>query len=227
MNVRFFVLALVCIASLPVYSQEQPPRQPFIEVTGTAEVELEPNEIYLLIKLKEFEENRQKTTLEQLDNDFFKAVKEAGIDRSRVQLADAGSTLDKIRRRDKDSFREKSYQIKLTSAAELEKVLTKLEPVKVNTADITRLSHSDLEKTRLDLKVKALQAARSKAETLLKSIGGEIGKPLLVREWDSDPRPMDMMANVRMQAYDESAPAPVEFRKIRLQAQVTAQFEIK
>jgi uncharacterized protein YggE len=205
----------------------------FIEVTGTAHLEVEPNEIFFMVRLREFEENREKTPLEKLDKDFLNALKEAGIDRKRLELADVGSAIGKIGRRDKDAFREKTYQIKLTSAAELEKFLEELGSVKVDYADIIKLSHSDLEKIRIDLKTKALQAAKSKAESLLKSIGSEAGKPLMVRDWDEQVQPMMDYANVRMMnksAQGEFAQEEVPqigFRKIKLQAQITAQFEIK
>jgi uncharacterized protein len=228
-------LILFLFLSLPFFAsaqQEVFKGEHFIEVTGTANLEIEPNEIYTVIRLKEFEENRQKTLLEKLDTDFLNALKAAGIDRKRLELADAGSSIGKFGRKDKDAFREKTYQLKLTSAAELEKFLEKLEPVKVDLVDITRLYHSDYEKIKLDLKIKALQAAKAKAENLLKSIGAEIGKPLMVRDWEVEPvQPMMQMktANMRLDyavdgGQEEST---IGFRKIKLQSQITAQFEIK
>ncbi|MEX2233767.1 MAG: SIMPL domain-containing protein [Cyclobacteriaceae bacterium] len=225
-------LILLPFLFLPLFlSAQENFKEPFIEVTGTAFREIEPNEIYVMVRLKEFEENRQKTSLEKLEKDFYNAVKEAGIDRKRVELADAGSDLEKFRRKDKEAFREKTFQIKLTSAAELEKFIEKLSPVKVDAADVTRLHHSDYEKLKLDLKVEALKAARSKAETLLQSIGSSIGKPLIVRDFDFHQPYMEMNANVMMknQSMDgvEQAEDPIAFRKIKMQAQITAQFEIK
>jgi uncharacterized protein YggE len=216
-----------------IQAQEVFKGEHFIEVTGTAHQEIEPNEIYTQIRLREFEENKQKVNLEKLDADFQKALKDAGIDKKRLELADAGSRLDKFGKRQKDAFRQKTYQLKLTSAAELEKFLEKLEPVKVDYVTVTRLHHTDYEKIKLELKTKALQSAKAKAETLLRSIGSEVGKPLMVRDWDVEPhQPMMEMktANVRMQSEmdmggeQESA---IAFRKIKLQAQITAQFEIK
>lgn len=225
-------LILLPFLFLPLFlSAQENFKEPFIEVTGTAFREIEPNEIYVMVRLKEFEENRQKTSLEKLEKDFYNAVKEAGIDRKRVELADAGSDLEKFRRKDKEAFREKTFQIKLISAAELEKFIEKLSPVKVDAADVTRLHHSDYEKLKLELKVEALKAARSKAETLLQSIGSSIGKPLIVRDFDFHQPYMEMNANVMMknQSMDgvEQAGDPIEFRKIKMQAQITAQFEIK
>ncbi|HEU5290322.1 MAG TPA: SIMPL domain-containing protein, partial [Cyclobacteriaceae bacterium] len=139
-----------------------------------------------------------------------------------------GSRLDKLTKKEKDAFREKTYQLKLTSAAELEKFLTKLEPVKVDYVDVTRLHHSDFEKIKLELKVKALQIAKVKAETLLKSIGAEIGKPIMVREIDYEPyQPQMRAANMMVRGDMPGEESQIGFRKIRLQAQVTAQFEIK
>jgi len=205
-------------------------KEPFIEVTGTAYQEIEPNEIYLTIKIKEFEENRQKTSLEKIEKDFFDAVKAAGIDRKRVELADAGSDLEKFRRKDKETYREKTFQIKLTSASELEKFIEKISAVKVDEVNVTRLHHSDYEKLKLDLKIEALKAARSKAEVLVQSIGSQVGKPLMIRDFDFAQPYMEMNANVRMyKATADMAQTnePIAFRKIKMQAQITAQFEIK
>ena len=232
---RQFILSLLFVLPFFAFAQEGFKGEHFVEVTGRADREVEPNEIFVLIRLKEFEENRQKIALEKLEKDFYNALKDAGIDRKRVELADAGSRLGRFGRKDKDAFREKSFQLKLISAAELEKFLEKLEPVKVDFVDVTRLSHSDLEKIRLELKISALQAAKSKAEALLKSINAEIGKPLMVRDWDMEVYPVErnMAANVMYKAeaqFDDGSmpqePA-IGFRKIKLTAQITAQFEIK
>lgn len=226
------IVILFFLAVTTAFGQEVFKGEHFIEVTGSAEMEVEPNEIFLFIRLREFEENRAKTALEKLDQDFLQAVKAANIDRKNLTIADAGSKLDKIRRKDKDAFREKSYELKLSSAAELEKFLEKIEPVKVYQLDLTRLHHTDMEKFKIDLKVKALQAAQSKASTLLKSIGAEIGKPIMVRDWDQDPvQPLPQMrANVMYKAEADMAAMAEEqigFRKLKLRAQITAQFEIK
>jgi uncharacterized protein len=232
---RNWILMLVLLLPAMAFSQNETFKgEHFIEVTGSAQQEIEPNEIYTLIRLREFEENKQKVSLEKLDADFMKALKEAGIDKKRLELADAGSRLDKFGKKDKDAFREKAYQLKLTSAGELENFLAKLEPVKVSQVSITKLHHSDYEKLKVELKTKALLAARTKAETLLKSIGSEIGKPLMIRDWEVEPyQPVMEMktANVRMQnEMDQNgfaAEDAIGFRKIKLQSQITAQFEIK
>ncbi len=224
-------LIIIPFLLLPFFlSAQETFKEPFIEVTGTAFREIEPNEIYVTIRLKEFEENRQKTSLEKLEKDFYDAMKAAGIDRKRIELADAGSDLEKFRRKDKEAFREKTFQVKLTSAAELEKFIASLSPVKVDSVNVTRLHHTDFEKLKLELKVEALKAAKSKAEVLVQSIGSQVGKPLMIRDFDFAQPYMEMNANVRMyKAASDMAQEedPIAFRKIKMQAQITAQFEIK
>lgn len=220
-----FLLSVVTTALL---AQESFKGTPFVEVTGTAHEEIEPNEIYMMIRLREFEENKSKVNLEKLEKEFFEAIKQAGIDRKRLELADAGSRLDKLTKKEKEAFREKTYSIKLTSSAELERLLEKLEAVKVDMADVVRLSHSDLVRIKNDLRVKALMAAREKATALVTAVGGRVGRPLSIRDWDTEPV-QPMMMNMKGNAFAESQMAgeSTAFRKIRLQAQVNAQFAIE
>lgn len=100
----------------------------------------------------------------------------------------------------------------------------------MDSVNVTRLHHSDFEKLKLELKVEALKAARTKAEALLQSVGSQVGKPLIIRDSDFAQPYMEMNANVRMKSQpDDQAQAedPIAFRKIKMQAQINAQFEIK
>ena len=226
-----WILIFLMLAGITLHAQEGFKGEHFIEVNGTAQMEVEPNEITVFIRLREFEENKQKTNLEKLDQDFLAALKNAGIDKKRLELYGVGSKLEKLGKKEKDAFREKSYQIKLTGGAELEKLLEKLEPVKVDQVSIIKIHHTELEKLKLDLKIKALQAAKAKADAMIKSIGGEIGKTLMVREWEEHvPSPMVANAMYRYDAAGAGEAAQEDatsFRKIQLRSQVTAQFEVK
>jgi hypothetical protein len=221
-------MMFLMLAATPIFAQEGFKGEHFIEVTGTADLEIDPNEITVFIRLREFEENRQKTTLEKLDLDFLAALKNAGIDKKRLELADVGSNLGKLGRKDKDAFRQKSYNLKLASGSELEKFLEKLESVKVDQVSIIKVTHTEIEKLKLDLKIKALQA-------LITSIGGEIGKTLMVREWEEPVQPMYTgnvvyKAEEAYHAADLSGPEgenATAFKKLKLRSQIAAQFEIK
>lgn len=231
-----YILSGIFMLSFILASAQEESRgfkgEPFIEVSGTAETEIDPNEITLWIRIREFEENKDKVQLEKLDQQFLTALKSAGIDKKRLTLADAGSTLSKLGKRDKDAFREKTYELILNSSAEIQTLIEKLEPVKVDMVRVVKVHHSSLETFKLDVKVRALQAARAKAEALAKAVGSEIGKPLMIREWDEGPvYPLPHETNVmyRVSATEQAEPADndIGFRKIRLRANVQAQFQLQ
>ncbi|MFN8336244.1 MAG: SIMPL domain-containing protein [Cyclobacteriaceae bacterium] len=226
-----FLIVLIFFV-VTAHAQETKPEH-FIEVTGTAELEVTPNEIYLTIRLKEFEEGRVKTTLETIDKSFLNALREAGIDTKNLELADAGLLLGG-RRRDRDVFREKTYQLKLSSAAEVEKFLNKIESVKIDYVDIVRVGHSELDKIELDLKIKALLAAKVKAEALLKGVGAELGKAIKVYEIEIYSTDVLLRGKINPEikfksnrAFVSEPESVLEFRKFKLQAKISAQFEIK
>ncbi len=232
---RLKMMIILLFATITTFAQETFKGEHFIEVSGVATLEIDADELYLFVRLKEFEENKTKVTLEKIDSDFLNALKNAGIDKKNLTISSAGSSLSKFGRKGKDAFREKSYELKLSTAAQLETFLEKLEPVKVDQVSLTRVSHSNIEKLRLDLKVKALQAAQAKAQALLQGIGSSVGKALMVREWEQEFQPMHLASNIMLKGANAEMAGGIadqgmeqtEFKKLKLRAQITAQFEIK
>jgi uncharacterized protein YggE len=232
---RLKMMIILLFATVTTFAQETFKGEHFIEVSGVATLEIDADELYLFIRLREFEENKTKVSLEKLDQDFMNALKNAGIDKKNLTISSAGSALSRLGKKGKDAFREKSYELKLSTAAQLETFLEKLEPVKVDQVMLTRVSHSNIEKLKLDLKVKALQAAQAKAQALLQGIGSNVGKALMVREWEQEYQPMAGVGNVMLKSAGpemldmgaQSGGEQTEFKKLKLRAQITAQFEIK
>lgn len=97
--------------------------------------------------------------------------------------------------------------------------------------NIVRLSHTDIEKHRLETKINALKAAEQKADALLLSVGAKKGKILLIKEdparFDWPPN-SDGISSSNLMAYqsiprEESTP----FRKIKLRFEIQARFSIE
>ena len=76
-NMRFTYLLVFLFVSTITFAQEGFKGEHFIEVTGVAETEVDPNQITVVIKLKEFEENKVKIALEKLNQHFLNPVKGA------------------------------------------------------------------------------------------------------------------------------------------------------
>jgi len=121
--------------------------------------------------------------------------------------------------------------------SDIEKILRPGEwtiQVEALNADIARVTHSEIEKYRREVKILAVKAAKEKAGYLLDAIGESVGKPLMIQERETYDDIMPV-ANYRMktmavmedsQMAEEVLPE-LTFQKIKLKYSVFARFEIK
>lgn len=65
--------------------------QPFIEVNGSAEMEVVPDEIFIRITLRERMEGKDKISIDQQEADMKSRLQSAGIDLNNLSLSDAGT----------------------------------------------------------------------------------------------------------------------------------------
>lgn len=181
------LLASVCY--LNAHSQVQPPEQlngkPYIEVTGTSETEITPDEIYIVITLQERAENKEKLNIEKQEETLKSSLKELGIDLSNLSLNNANSDYRKVKSLGKDVIISKSYTLKIAQADMLSKVYEKLDKMNAFDAYISKLSHSKITEFQKENRLKAIKAAKDKAEYLLAAIGKQAGQPLQVIEADN------------------------------------------
>lgn len=73
------ILLLIILCSSVCTTQAQQER--YIEVTGSAEMEVAPDVIVILVKLREYDENKEKISLEKIDRTFMNAVAKSNIER--------------------------------------------------------------------------------------------------------------------------------------------------
>jgi uncharacterized protein YggE len=230
-------ILLTLLAILPFCSWSQEPLTgkeiPAIEVVGTGEMEVVPNEIYIAFTLKERYDGKTKIEIENQEKELKKRLIGLGIDMNNLQLADANSDFIKIKRKKTDVIASKDYLLKVTTTAEIAKVFELLDEIDAFNANIQRVDHSEIEKYRNDVKMLAIKAAKEKATNLLSAIGETIGKPLLIQEretYEEQPfRKNLMMANMVMDqnAPQEEALPEIGFQKIKLKYSVFARFAIK
>ena len=215
------------LANSQVYQQEKP----YIEVNGVAKMEIVPDQIYVSIVVKERSESRGKTDIERLENDMKGALKRAGIDIKNLSLLDAESGFTKITRKKQDVLTSKTYQLVVSDAATLSKVVDELGKIDIQDLDITKVSHSNIENLRKEVRVQAMKAAKVKADYMLEAIGEKAGSPTLVVEnaWMEEAPRGDLRykeANTLMSVASNSQDEELSFSKITLQASVQVRFAI-
>lgn len=210
----------------------------YIEVTGTVEKEIIPDEIYIGIIIHEKYESKVKVTIEEQEGKLKTAVKSLGIDLTNLYLTDANADYVKVRWQKKDVLTKKEYTLKVSNATTIGQVFQELEKLEIKDASIVRVSHSKLDSIRKEVKIMAIKAAKDKADYLLTAIGEQTGKPLVIKENEISPYQPLANVNVRGSRSGEteyyvdgvnmkSDNDEIQFQKIKVQTSIYVKFSIK
>jgi len=213
--------------------------QPYIEVTGTAEQEVIPDEIYIGIVIREKYVSKVKVTIEEQEEKLKNAVKSLGIDLTNLFLSDANADYVKVYWWTKDVLTKKNYTLKVSDATTVGKVFKELEKLEITDANISRVNHSKLDSLRKAVKILAIKAAKDKADYLLTAIGEQTGKPLVIKE--NEILPNRTLANVNVRGSRSSETEyyvdgmkmksddnnEIQFQKIKIQTSIYVKFSIK
>ena len=155
---------------------------PYIEVAGISELEVIPDEIYIGIIIRERYVNKEKITIEEQEAMLLKALKQIGLDLTNLFLSDANSNYVRIRWQKNDVLTKKEYSLKVSNATEVSQVLNELEKIEINEAFISKVNHSKIDSLKKEVRIQAIRSAKEKADYLLKEIGEETGKPIVISE---------------------------------------------
>jgi len=210
--------------------------KPFIEVTGTSETEISPDEIYITITLLERSENKEKLSIDKQEKDLKQEIKSLNIDMSNLVLSDAFADYQKFRKSKKDVIISKTYILKVSSAEMLSRVYERLDKINVYDAYISRVHNSKMDDFKKENRIKAIKAAKDKVDYLLAAIN-LTGKAIQITETDNNmyqPYQYNQYRNAKMMAsnvvsleQDASAPEPeIGFKKIKITNSFLVRYEI-
>ena len=235
---KYSFLFIMVISYMTVTGQQQTPQEekPNIEVTGIAEMEVVPDEIYVSIVLREKNKNNDKWKIEAQEDNLLKKLKENGFDIKNLSLSGADGNLQYQVFRKNRVITEKRLQMKVQNAGEVNKLFQILDELEIDDAGIFKTSHSEIEKFRKEIKIEAMKAAKEKADYLLIAIGEQTGKPLLIREQVYTTYPTNLYANTALQevvvtGYGTRNEAKgledaIAFTKIKIRYEIFAKFGI-
>ena len=213
--------------------------QPYIEVTGTAEKEVVPDEIYIGIIIREKYVNKVKVTIEEQEEKLKNAIKSLGIDLTNLYLSDANADFVKFRWQKKDVLTKKEYTLKVSDATTAGQIFQELEKLEITDAYISGVSHSKLDSLTVEVKIMAIKAAKNKADYLLAAIGEQTGKPLIIKETETMPLSNISAVNIRGARSGEEfyyvdgvkvrdkENDEIQFQKIKLKTSIYIKFSIK
>lgn len=228
---------LIAIFAIPVFAQTTPERR-MIEVTGSAETLVTPNEFTFKITLVERVENKQKITIDTLETGLRSELAAAGVDVAKdLTVFDLGTTAF-LRKKTRDTLASKNYRLKLRELDKVEKLLEIADKLNITTLDLIDTTHGDIVALRKETKMEAIKAAKAKAQYMLSAIGETLGGAIFIKEVEDETPGLfypssnssNMTSNGRSVvggADDQQTSDALSFAKIKLRYEVLARFEIK
>ncbi|MFN8290702.1 MAG: SIMPL domain-containing protein [Chitinophagaceae bacterium] len=239
---KMLFMTLLCFVIVKAPAQ-QPATNPFpktITVSGSAEMEVIPDEIYVNISLREYQKKGEsKKQLETIKADFLKACSAAGLPDSviSIQSYSGNNNYFSLRRkaRNPDLNTGITYQVKFSGSKQMDDLVDRLDDEATMAFSIVSTSHSKITEYRKQLKIEAIKAAKVKALYLAEAIGEKAGAAITITEPDTISYGgftyglYNTIANSNYNLPDsvQSNGPAVDFRKLKLHFEVTVVFALQ
>lgn len=221
------LLVLVIVFVTKSFSQtENIQNLPSVEVNGTADTLVVPDEIFINITLSE---NDSKQSVEQQEAKMIKAFQAIGINVEKdLSTSDMISDFKNRFLRSKDVIKTKTYQLKVHDAMTAGKVFAALEDNGIANSSIDHVDYSGMDEMKNICRTKAIENAKAIADALVKPLGQEVGKAIQIADMNNTP-----IYNARVQAIGYLAKAnsdttpQIDFQKIKITASENVKFLLK
>lgn len=235
-------MILLCTTALllmtQLRAQELKPVNRTISVSGSASKEIEPDEIYVQVDLREYnKKNGDKVDIDQIRNNFLQACNSIGLKEDDIQVQQYNGYNSnylwqkKNKKQNPDMKTGISYWIKVNSTGKLDALVEKMDDEATQNFFIAKTGYSKMDELRKELKIAAIKAAKEKAIYLADAVDEKLGQAITITE------PSETMINpvpyanyaIKMANAEASDAVPVniDFKKIKLQFEVMVVFGLK
>lgn len=223
MKLKHFLL--IGILTLGSFVNAQEVKKNAIEVTGVAEMEVEPDEIIFSIGIKA----DNKNDLADNEKKMFEILKNAGVKNDDIKFKSMYQNIYS-----KTAKFSKNYEFKVNAKSNLSKVMEDLNQKWVTSLNVSEVKNSKIADFRKVVKINALKAAKEKADYLLESMGKKTGSPLEIVEIEDYTSDTVMPVAYKSRANNiqlEMADASVDFsfgniENIKLKYSIKTRYEI-
>ena len=231
MKKMIFLAAAFVLVALSVSAQQAETFPSYIEVNGVAEKEIAPNEIYLSITINE-RDSKGKISIDEQQRDMVAVLKKLGV-KPAEQLKMLDLTSSYFKRG--NALAKAQYELKLSSAVEVARVWRALDELGISQVTVQKVSHTDIETFKKEVRADAMRAARDNARALAEAIDQKAGKCFWIADYSSPVKTTFAVANMQARGVMEESVSfdamveeeGLEFQTINLQHRVQAKFVLE
>lgn len=206
-----------------------------IEVSGSAETLITPNEFTFKVTILERMEKKEKLTIETQEASLRSELSRIGLDPAKdLSVFDISSRYipqKKVR----DVLGSKDYSLKVRDISKIAPLIELIDRLNISKLDLIDTTHSELTRFRRETKMEAMKAAKEKAIYLLSAIHEKVGKPVFVKEIEAPRYVSGGVLNSNSSntfRYNSGTTAAdtdsaLSFQQIKLRFVILAKFEIE
>ncbi|MES2429999.1 MAG: SIMPL domain-containing protein [Bacteroidota bacterium] len=188
----FFATCFLFVAFTAIAQTEKPyyinPFPKTITVTGSAAMEVTPDQIFVEVYLREYKKKgEEKTTLDKIKIDFLNLCKNVGISDSNIVVSDYEGFnnyfyFKRSKRQNPDLYAAIRYVVKFSDLVKLNALADGLDDEAIQSFDIVNVTHSKITEYRKQMKIAAIKAAKDKAIYLTEAINEKLGEAITINE---------------------------------------------
>ena len=221
------ILLLVCGFMLTITAYTQ--NNAFIEVTGSADSLVLPNQIYIRFGITE-KEIRTKVQLEEIELKVISGLRSIGIDPEiQLSIQDQLNNIRQYALKKNDGY-PREYMLKLYDSKSLVSTLNLLDNLGIQNVRMDRLEHYEAPIVRSILSMRALENARQKATKLATISGQQLGNVLSIIEEPTQADVLlakDAQMNMRLKKMDSNTENIIDLQRIRITSSLRVKFQLQ
>ena len=232
---KWTLLVIFCaiLFSLPGLSQDCTLQRPLVSVSGTAEINVAPDEVILSLGVQTREKDlaTAKTQHDSRAKRIIADARDAGIGPKEIQTSNLQmrATFSEKKVLDLQAYEvSQTIVVTLKDLTKYEVLMTKLLQDGVNRVNYVSFLVADDRKYKDEARSNAIRAAKEKATALASELGQRIGKAWQISEDSAGATYLGANANsyasARIEGQEESTVAPGE---VTIRASVNVSFELQ
>jgi uncharacterized protein YggE len=232
MQKHLLTAVLVCLSAIGICQDKNFIDQPYIEVSGSSDTLVTPNEIFIRIVLSE-KDTRDRTSIEELEQKMVDKLKNLGVDTEKeLTTSDITSNFRFYLLKGKEVLKTKLYLLKVSDAVTASKVFLNLEEIGISNMAIDRVDHSELEKLKNRMRSNAVVDARNRAVAMTQPLNQTVAAAIHISDTENISQLQGRVAGIQIRGTNSGPRSQVdlpqiEFEKIRITANINVKFILK
>jgi uncharacterized protein YggE len=210
--------------------------QPYLEVNGSADTLITPDEIFISIMISE-KDSKDRVSVEEQEAKMVAALSALGIEvEKNLSASYMGSNFKFYLLKGKDVIKTKQYVLKVGGSETASKVFLQLEQLGISNSSIQRVNHSSIDKLRNSMRSRAVENAKDRANALLQPLHQNVGPAIHIADnenynltnqvYGSSLQEV-VVTGYALRGRGEGLYSKIDFEKIKVAASVNVKFGIK